>query len=567
MRQSSTIKKRESTVAIYLRISREDSREDESYSISNQRKLLTNEAKKMGFTNLLYFVDDGVTGTRRDRKEFTRMLEELERGFVSTVMVKDLSRLARDHIHADILLEETFPKLDVRFIAVSEGLDTANGEDDFTPFRNLMNEWYARDISKKCKLSNVVKGNAGEPLSKPLYGYMKDPANPKRWIVDEEAAQVVRRIYEMTLEGKGTEQIATILTNEEVLAPLHYWRSKGIKRSGTLREDTPYKWNASTVVSILSKQEYCGDVINFKTYAKSFKLKKRIPNKEENMAIFKDVHEPIIERAVWERMQRKRGTTRKRKTKSGEKNMFSGLLVCADCGHNLWYHFNQKNPKIEYFNCSGYNTRNGTCPTTHYIRVDFLEKVVIQEIHRLTRFARQHEAEFAQAILGHYEQTTNLVKTQKKLELAAMTRRDQEIDSLYSKMYEDNVAGKIDDERFVRMSTQYTLEQRELAEKIKELGRELEKDEVKAMTADMFIATVRKYTRAKKLNERMLNELIERIEVHQAEKIDGVWQQRLTIHYNCVGVIEVPETLSLPEIVTQPRKGVMVSYSPLKQAM
>lgn len=567
MRQSGSAKRREDTVAIYLRISREDGREDESYSIASQRRLLTGEAKRLGFTNLLYFVDDGISGTRRDRQEFVRMLGEIEKGYISTVMVKDLSRLARDHIHADTLIEETFPENDVRFIAVSEGLDTANGEDDFTPFRNLMNEWYARDISKKLKLSNAVKGNAGVPLSRPPYGYMNDPDNPTRWIVEKEAAQVVRRIYDMSLEGKGTEQIAATLSAEGVLTPQHYWRSRGVNRPGTTKDDEPCRWNASTIVSILSKQEYCGDVVNFKTFSKSFKLKKRVPNKKENMAVFENVHEPIIERATWERIQEKRGTVRKRKTKSGEKNMFSGLLVCADCGHNLWFHFNQKNPEIRYFNCSGYNSRNGTCQTTHYIRVDFLEKVVLGEINRLTRFARQHEQEFAQVVMDHCDQTSNEARNRMRSELAAMTRRDGEIDKLYSRMYEDNVTGKIDDERFARMSAQYTREQKELAVKIKELSAELEKNESKAMSADAFMSTVRKYTRARKLTERMLNELIESIEVHQAVKVDGVWQQKLTIHYNFIGAIEIPETLALPEIVTQTRKGVQVNYSPLSQAI
>lgn len=566
MRQSGKAKRREETVALYLRISREDGREDESNSIASQRKLLTSEAKRLGFTNLLYFVDDGISGTRRDRQEFNRMLSELKEGRIAAVMVKDLSRLARDHIHADTLIEETFPENDIRLISVSEGLDTENGEDDFTPFRNLMNEWYARDISKKCRLSYAVRGSSGEPLSRPPYGYMKDPNDPKRWVIDGEAAAVVRRIFDMSLSGKGTEQIAATLSAEGILTPMHYWRSKGINRPGVTNGE-PCGWNASTIVSILAKREYCGDVVNFKICSKSFKLKKRVPNRQENMAVFKDVHEPIIERAAWERVQDRRGTTRKRKAKDGEKNMFSGLLVCADCKSNLWYHFNQKNPQIRYFNCSGYNSRNGTCGSTHYIRVDFLEQVVLQEIRRLTRYARQNEAEFAKAVFGHYEQTAEQDRAEKKRRLAAMERRDGEIDRLYSKMYEDNVAGKLDDERFARMSANYTREQKELAEGIKELGRELEESEQKAVTADMFIATVRKYTRARKLTERMLNELIERIEVHQAEKVDGVWRQKLTIHYNIVGAIEIPETLALPEIATQTRKGVRVSYAPANQTM
>jgi site-specific DNA recombinase len=564
VKQSNSKTNRDKTIALYLRISREDQGKDESYSIINQRKLLQKAAKEKGFTKLIEFVDDGITGTKKDRKDFVRMLAELEKGSIGAVMVKDLSRLARDHIRADSLLEEFFPEHDIRFLSVSEGIDTAQGEDEFAPFRNLMNEWYARDISKKRKLTNIVKGNAGEPLSLPPYGYQKDPDNPKRWIVDEEAAAVVRRVFQMTLDGFGTEQIAAALSEDKILTPMFYWRSKGINRPGKVSDREPYRWNSSTVVKILSMQEYCGDVINFKTFSKSFKLKKRIPNAEENRAVFKDVHEPIIARADWEKIQQKRGKARKRKTSDGEKNMFSGLLVCADCGHNLWYHFNQKNPEIRYFSCSNYKGNRGDCPTTHYIRVDFLEQVLLQEIRRLTKFASRYEKDFARLVMEHSQQADLSQRQRKQKELDSLLARDRELDTLFNRMYEDNIAGKIDDERFARMSRQYTLEQQELAEKTKELRAELDKAEDKAMTAELFIATVRKYTRAKKLTERMLNELIERIEVHQAEKVDGVQVQRLTIHYNCVGTIEVPDILPLPqpEIVIQTRKGVAVSYSP-----
>lgn len=563
MKQSNSKTNRDKTIALYLRISREDQGKDESYSIINQRKLLQKAAKEKGFTKLIEFVDDGITGTKKDRKDFVRMLAELEKGGIGAVMVKDLSRLARDHIRADSLLEEFFPEHDIRFLSVSEGIDTAQGEDEFAPFRNLMNEWYARDISKKRKLTNIVKGNAGEPLSLPPYGYQKGPDNPKRWIVDEEAAAVVRRVFQMTLDGFGTEQIAAALSEDKILTPMFYWRSKGINRPGKVSDREPYRWNSSTVVKILSMQEYCGDVINFKTFSKSFKLKKRIPNAEENRAVFKDVHEPIVARADWEKIQQKRGKARKRKTSDGEKNMFSGLLVCADCGHNLWYHFNQKNPEIRYFSCSNYKGNRGDCPTTHYIRVDFLEQVLLQEIRRLTKFASRYEKDFARLVMEHSQQADLSQRQRKQKELDSLLARDRELDTLFNRMYEDNIAGKIDDERFAKMSRQYTLEQQELAEKAKELRAELDKAEDKAMTAELFIATVRKYTRAKKLTERMLNELIERIEVHQAEKVDGVQVQRLTIHYNCVGTIEVPDILPLPqpEIVIQTRKGVALSYS------
>ena len=284
------------------------------------------------------------------------------------------------------------------------------------------------------------------------------------------------------------------------------------------------------------------------------------------MAIFKDVHEPIVGRAAWERIQEKRGKVRKRKSFDGEKNMFSGLLVCADCGHNLWFHFNQKNYDIKYFNCSNYKGNRGTCQSTHYIRVDFLEQVLLQEIRRLTKLASKHEADFAKLVMGHSKQSDNTQRERKRKELAAMKARDRELDKLFGCMYEDNISGKIDDERFARLSKQYNVEQKELAGKIAALTIELDKQTDKAVSVEMFISTVRKYTRAKKLTEWMLGELIQRIEVYQAEKVDGVHVQRLAIHYNCVGEIEVPDTLTIPEVTMQTRKGVAVSYLPSMSA-
>ena len=423
----------------------------------------------------------------------------------------------------------------------------------------MFNEWYARDISKKRRISNKIKGSNGEPMGQPPYGYMKDPDNPKHWIIDAEPAAVVHRVYSMTLEGMGTEQVAATLSEEHILTPTFYWKSKGFKRGGKSTRTDPYRWNSSTITKILSLQEYCGDVLNFKTYSISYKHKERHENDRDNWIIFKDVHEPIIDRATWERIQEKRGKTRKRKTQDGEKNMFSGLLVCADCGHNLHYHFNQGNPDIKYFNCSNYKGNRGTCSSTHYIRVDFLEQVVLAEIRRLTRFASRYEQDFAKAVMGHSQQTLVQEQQINQKELRNLLARDTELDGLFEHIYEDNVSGKLSDDRFTRMSMNYDEEQHEVQEKIKKLNAELEKESSQAVTTDMFISTVRKYTRARKLTPRMLNELIDRIEVHQAEKVDGVSVQKLTIYYNCVGSIEIPDILPEPDVLIQTRKGVAVS--------
>ena len=569
MKQSNNKKSRDVTAFLYERLSRDDNLEGESYSIGNQKKLLAKVAKEKGYTNLVHFLDDGISGVTMDRPGFVEMIRQLEQGKAAAIFVKDLSRLGRNYIEVGRLTEEFFPDHDIRLVAVSDNIDTAEGENELAPIRNLFNEWYARDISKKRRISNKIKGNAGEPMGQPPYGYIKDPNDPKHWIVDDEAAQVVRRVYSMTLEGFGTEQIATQLEKDGVLTPRAYWLTKGIKRPGKGKQQPPTKWNSSTITKILSLQEYCGDSLNFKTYSKSYKNKKRIDNDRENWVVFQDVHEAIIERAVYEQVQQKQGKIRKRRTNNGEHNMFSGLLVCADCGSNLHFHFNQGNPEIKYFNCSNYKGNRGTCTSTHYVRVDFLEEVVLGEIRRLTKFASLYEDEFVKAVIGHSQQAEQTDRKLKEKELKTLLARDEELDGLFERIYEDNVSGKLSDDRFAKMSRRYEDEQKELAEKIKKLRSEIEKQSSRSMTTDMFIGLVRKYTRARKLTPRMLNELIEKIEVFNAEKIDGVWEQRLRIHYNCVGTIEIPTVLPLPipEVSVNTRKGVVVNYAPCELAV
>ena len=560
----------EKITAIYCRLSRDDDLAGDSNSIIHQKDMLTRYARERDFPNVSVYSDDGWSGTNFERPDWKRLISDIEAGKVGIVLVKDLSRVGRDYLRVGFYTEVTFPQNGVRFIAVNNGVDSANqSENDFTPFLNIMNEWYARDISKKRRISNKIKGNAGEPMGQPPYGYIKDPNDPKHWIVDDEAAQVVRRVYSMTLEGFGTEQIAAQLEKDGVLTPRAYWLTKGIKRPGKGKQQPPTKWNSSTITKILSLQEYCGDILNFKTYSKSYKNKKRIDNDRENWVVFQDVHEAIIERAVYEQVQQKRGKIRKRRTNNGEHNMFSGLLVCADCGSNLHFHFNQGNPEIKYFNCSNYKGNRGTCTSTHYVRVDFLEEVVLGEIRRLTKFASLYEDEFVKAVIGHSQQAEQTDRKLKEKELRTLLARDEELDGLFERIYEDNVSGKLSDDRFAKMSRRYEEEQKELAEKIKKIRSEIEKQSSRSMTTDMFIGLVRKYTRARKLTPRMLNELVEKIEVFNAEKIDGVWEQRLRIHYNCVGTIEIPTVLPLPipEVSVNTRKGVVVNYAPCELAV
>ena len=334
--------------ALYCRLSRDDGMEGDSNSVANQKKLLAKYCKENGFDNIKYYVDDGYTGTNFNRPDFQKLLDDIDMGYISTIIVKDMSRLGRDYLQVGYYTDKYFPDRNIRFIAVNDCIDSADGENELAPFRNIMNEMYARDISRKVRSSHRLRGNAGEPLSQPPYGYMKAPDNPKKWIIDEDAAKVVRQIYAWCIEGKGNETIARLLQESKLLVPMAYWQSKGLNRGGKKTQPNPYKWCKTTVAKILAQQEYCGDIINFKTYSKSFKNKTRIQNPEEKWVIFNDVHESIIDRDTWKQVQKLIAKTKRRapKKENGEKNMFCGLLYCADCGSPLWFNINQLNKSI-----------------------------------------------------------------------------------------------------------------------------------------------------------------------------------------------------------------------------
>ena len=553
------------TAALYCRLSRDDNMDNESNSISNQKKILQKAAKDKGYTDTIFFVDDGITGTTMKRPGFQKMIAAIEAGYISAVFVKDLSRLGRNYIEVGKLTEEFFPLHDVRLVAVSDGVDSDEGEDDFTPFKNIMNEYYAKDIFKKRRIVNKMKGNAGIPLSPPPYGYIKNPDDPRFWVVDPVAADVVRRIYRMALEGYGLAETAAALGADGIVNPTYYWRSKGTSRGGSKSTLEPTKWGHTTIKKILTTQEYCGDVINFKSYSKSYKMKRRIENPEENRAIFLNVHEAIIDRPTWEKVQAlKAGTRRKRPTVTQEPSAFSGVMKCPECGGNLNFHFNQNNHDIKFFSCQNHNSGLRKCSSTHYIRLDFLEQVVLYEVHRLACFANEYENDFIKAMVGRSAKVAENERVRKKRELDGLLARDRELDTLFERLYEDNVSGKIDDARFAKMAKRYEQEQGENAGRIKALRLEVKKLEEKRMDVDDFLETVRHYTNAAKITKRMVAELIDHIEVYPAVKEDGVTNQRVTIHYNCIGAFEVPDRRKIPErdILLETRKGVALSYAP-----
>ena len=560
--------RREDTAFIYTRISRDDDLAGDSYSISNQKKLLTKIAKEKGYTNIVHFCDDGVSGVTMQRDDFVKMLEELKLGKAAAVFVKDLSRLGRNYIEVGRLTEEFFPEHNIRLVAVSDGIDTDEGENELAPIKNLFNEWYARDISKKRRLSYKIKGNSGIPIGPPPYGFVLREDGSKLWDIDEEPAGVLRKMAELRFDGLGNNQIADWLRDHKILTPVAYMVSKGRKPRHKVNED-PYAWSKNTVSKLLSMREYCGDVINFKTYSKSYKNKKRYLNDPENVVIFKDVNPAIWSRETFERLQTLADGTRKKPSKQGEQNMFSGILKCADCGKNLHYHFNQANHDIKYFNCPGYNAgKHKTCQTTHYIRLDFLEQVVLSEVRRLTRFACRYEDSFTQAVADYSKKAMATAQRVRESELRALMLRDKELDTLFEKIYEDNALGKISDDRFKKLAEKYEEEQNSIAERIGELKAKYDEAASRVVNTDTFLAAVRKYTKIKKLSHRILAELIDRIEVYHAEAVPGGKIQRIVIYYNCIGSIEIPEEVNipLPQISMKTRQGVEVKYTPLPLA-
>lgn len=564
MKRSNIKNIRDDTAYLYERISRDDDLVGDSYSIANQKKLLIKAAKEKGYTKIVHFCDDGISGVTMNRPEFQKMLHQLEMGMASAVFVKDLSRLGRNYLEVGRLTEEFFPEHDIRLVAVSDNIDTLDGEDELAPIKNLFNEWYARDISKKRRISYKIKGNSGVPIGLPPYGYILRTDGSGLWDIDEEAAAVLRKIASLRFEGMGTNQIADWLTEQKILTPAAYFLSKGRKCRRKPNED-PYRWSPSSIYSILTMSEYCGDVINFKTYSKSYKNKRRHQNSAEDMVVFKDVNPAIWSRETFERLQALSNGTRHRKSSDGERNMFSGIVKCADCGKNLHIHFNQRNHDIKYFNCPGYNQgKRKTCSSTHYIRADFLERVVLAEIRRLTRYASRYENTFTEQVANYSKKVLENEQKVRASELKALIARDKELDVLFEKIYEDNALGKISDERFKKLAEKYELEQETLSERIDQLKQKYDEAQTRAVNTDTFLAAVRKYTRIQKLTPRILTELIERIEVHQAEVVSGGKRQKIVIHYNCIGAIEIPEETNIPQpqISMETRQGVMVTYDP-----
>jgi len=549
--------------ALYLRLSRDDELQGESNSITNQRALLERVAADKGFIKTKEYVDDGYSGTNFERTAFMQMERDIEEGHISTVLVKDMSRLGRDYLKVGYYTEHYFPNHKVRLIAVTDGVDTDEGENEFIPFRNIMNEWYARDASKKVKAAARVRGMAGIPLGLPPYGYKRDE-NSKGWVIDEEAAEVVRRAFSMALSGMGSEQIAAAFTREGFLNPVSYWDEKGLKTRGIRKVADPHIWSDSTIGKMLTRREYCGDVVNFKTAKPSYKSKKRIERPIEEHLIFEDAHEPIISRELFEQVQKKRSGIRRRKAQ-GERNIFSGLLRCEECGANLNFHFNQLNPEITYFNCPGNNSsHNKTCSSTHYVRADFLEKVVLSEIQRLLQCCDIDEEELARTLMEKVTSESRHTIESQRQRLVSLEKRDSEIDLMARKVYEDNALGRINDDRMAKLMAGFEADQEAIASQIEAARIVILSFEDTELDVERFMKTVRSITYPRKLNRSLLNHLVDHIIIHHAVASEGRRKQRIDIFYSFVGSVGFLDSLgvSQPEISMRIRKGVTLDYSP-----
>ena len=530
----------EKITALYLRLSRDDEKEGESNSISNQRKLLTDFANKNGFRNIKIFVDDGVSGVTFNRNGFKELLGLIEQEMISTLIVKDLSRLGRNHIEVGKLTDYIFPMYNVRFIALNDGVDSEKGEDDFTPFRNIMNEWYCKDMSRKIKCTLHLKSRQGYAVGHPPYGY-RYGEDKKKWIIDDEAAEIVRRIFKMRLQGESVNKIAEKLRREKIPIPSVYAYKKGIKKAARKVPLGEFIWHHGTIACILQNQSYIGDVVNFKTYSKSFKLKKRLENDKENWQIHKNMHEPIIDRADFEKVQTTFGNIKYRKPKQIEKNMFAGFLKCSDCGANLNYKYIVGNNDNSYFSCKNKRANNGLCKKTHHIRVDMLTQIVKNNIAEIVRFANNFEDEFVKLVVDENYKLTQERQRKNNETLQKMLTRDKEIDTLIESLFEQKVLGNLTDERFKKLTYKYEDEQSELKQKIKNLKQIVLEDKKHELDVNGFLDVVKKYSEVEELSIEILNEFIDKIVVYHRETIDGMTSQKIEIFYKMIGNIKIPK--------------------------
>lgn len=521
--------------ALYCRLSRDDEQDGISGSIKNQQAILEKYAKDNGFKNTRVFVDDGWSGTNFARPAFNEIMELANQGKIGTLIVKDHSRLGRNRLIVGQLLEEGFDELGIRYIAIMDNIDTANGLSDLVPMQDLFNEWHAKNTSQKVRNVFKNKGMSGVPLTtNPPFGYEKNPNAKNEWIIDEDAAKTVKRIFDLCVKGYGPSQIAKKLKADKVLTPTEYWISIGSKCSKP--PTVPYGWCSDTVASILSKQEYCGDTINFRTTTKSFKNKKKIERLQSEWQIFKNTHPAIIEREVFDLVQELR-KHRRRPTRSGIVSPFSGLLYCADCGEKLYYSVtNNYKREQAYFFCSSYRKNSDVC-SAHYIREKVVERLVLESMQRILLNVQAFEKEFARKQMDCYQDDKKRELVAKRKELSKFKQRTSEIDNLIQRLYEDNVSGKISDERYATLSISYEEEQKQIKAEIPKLKSYLSFEIDKSENLQKFINKVKQITELKELTPELIHEFIDKIVVYAPRYLNSKRVQVIDIYYNGVGIL------------------------------
>ena len=531
--------------ALYCRLSQEDDRAGESLSIENQKAMLLQYAREHHFPNPMFFVDDGVSGVTYDRPGFQAMLAEIEAGRVAVAITKDLSRLGRNSALTGLYTNFTFPQNGVRFIAINDNYDTIDPnrvDNDFAGIKNWFNEFYARDTSRKIRAVQKAKGERGVPLTTNVpYGYVKDPENPRRWVVDPVAADVVKRIFNLCMEGRGPKQIANQLKADKVLTPTAYRALQGIKTPNKKPED-PYDWHSSTVVAILERREYTGCTVNFKTYTNSIWDKKQRDNPLEKQAIFPNTHEAIIEEAVFEKVQQVR-QQRHRKTRTGRSSIFSGLVYCADCGEKLYYGAtNNYRPEGAFFDCSLHWKHKDKCGT-HYIRETVLSRLVLKHIQAVTGYILRHEAHFRTVMEEQLRLESGEQIRIRRKRLERNVNRIAELKRLFIRIYEDNASGRLSDDRFDMLSLTYETEQKQLEAECVTLRQEIEVQERQNENIEKFIQTAHKYVGIDELDGYALRELVSAIYVDAPDKSSGKRVQHIHIKYDGLGFIPLNELM------------------------
>ena len=539
--------KPDAITALYCRLSQEDALDGDSNSIINQKAILSKYAEDNQHSCPKFYIDDGWSGTNFERPFFKEMIKDIEDGKVKTVIVKDMSRLGRDYLKVGYFSEIFFPDNDVRLIAINDGVDSFKGDNDFTPFRNLFNDFYAKDTSKKIRAVFKSKGMSGEHLGEPPYGYMKSPENKKQWIIDEPAAEVVRKIYDLCIDGKGPMQIAKILKSEKILTvKSHYAQRKGETISENL-----YAWNANTVIKILDRMDYIGCTVNFKTYTKSYKLKKKLENPKENWAIFYDTQEPIISKEQWERVQELRQHKR-RNTKTNKQGLFSGLIFCADCGSKLHFATCKRfDSTQDHYRCSRYKSNTGDC-SVHFIREKTLKKIVLNQIFQITAMMYDNADKFFNLVAKQQlDEQAKEIQIKKK-QIAKIQKRITELDKIFKRIYEDDITGAISHERFLKLSAEYENEQRELQKQADEFQKETSDFDRQETDFNQFREIIRKYVGITELTPTIVNEFIKKIIVHAPDKSSGHRVQKIQVVFNFIGEFTpqkefVPDKKEIPQ--------------------